>query len=433
MLSVKKGTMNIRIEKPSLDHFIDAALFSLLFMLFTFDHAEVGLSFLYYGAYFLFVGLTLAKVIMRLRLDGMVNVSGITIWYVLFVLFMVATALWSDYPEVIFEALVRVIQIIILLFCISQTYGTQQGVIRLLRMIAWAATLDVLYIFTNTPYEEWFSGYFGMELTGQNANIIGMILTVSTMVTVYFAYYRKQRIYYLLLFFQLVAVVLTSSRKSVISVCIGLMMIFFLKDMSIKLLARVGVAIVAIVLLFYAIMNVDELYRAIGYRFESMFNYLSETDIDNSMYMRQLFIKYAKQFFWDHPLLGNGPNSFAHQIVEITGEQDYAHNNYYEVLVSYGMVGFLLYYSMYAYIFIKLLKTVITSDNMTAKLMLTVMTVIIICEYGIVLYYSVYPMVFLCAAFLFVCAYDNSLREQQPLPLKGAVQHNKLPVRERKI
>ena len=307
MLAAKDKMLNIRLPKLGLDHFIDAALLFLLFMLFTFDHSEVGLSALYYISYFLFVGLSLVKVLVRIRTDGTVKVSGITLWYVAFALFSAATSFWSDYPEVLFEAAIRMLQIILLLFCISQTYATQQGIMRCLKLVSLAATMDVLYIFIMTPINEWFSGYFGMELTGQNANVIGMILTVTTMITAYFAYYCKQRIYYVFLAFQLFAAILTSSRKTVVAICIGLVMLIFLKDRSVKLLFRILFVTAVIIVVFYAIMNIPQLYMAIGRRFESMLNYLTESDVDNSMYMRRMFITYAKQFFAEHPILGNGP------------------------------------------------------------------------------------------------------------------------------
>lgn len=414
MLAVRERMLNIRLPRLGLDQFIDAALFLFLFLLFTFDHTEVGLSALYYLSYFLFIGFTLVKVLVRIRVDGTIRVSGITIWYIAFSLLSVSTALWSDYPHVLYETIVRMLQIIMLVFSLSQTYGTRNGLHRLLKIIIWAATFDVIYMFVNIPFDEWFSGFFGMSLTGQNANAIGMIMTVTTMMTAYFAYYCKQRKYYFVLAIQLATAVLTSSRKTVISICIGFMLLIFLKDRSVKLLFRMLFCLAAVAILFYAIMNIPQLYLAIGQRFESMFNYLNETDVDNSMYMRRLFIKYAKEFFLEHPLLGNGPSSFSLRMVEITGERDYAHNNYYEVLVSFGIVGFILYYSMYAYITAKLVKAVFVSENNTAKLFLTIMTVTYICEYGMVLYYSVYAMVFLSAAFLFVCVYDNGLRQQPP-------------------
>lgn len=407
MLAVRKGTMNISLPRLSLDHFIDAALLLYLFVLFTFNHHIVGLSYLYYMSYFLFVGFSLVKVIMRIRLDGRVMVSGVTAWYFIFSLYVVATALWSDYPHLILETVVRLIQIVFLIFSVSQTYATHSGARRCVKIISWAAFFCVLYIFVNTPPSEWFAGNFGDDITGQNANTIGMILTVSTLITAFFAYYEKRRYYYVVALIQFAAAVLTSSRKTVVAVCLGVVMLIFLKDKSVKLLIRMLVAAGIVFGLFYAIMTVPELYSVIGRRFESMLGYLMSTDNDNSMYMRRLFIEYAEKFFLESPVLGSGAHSFSQMIVSVVGRSTYAHNNYYEILVNFGLVGFFIYYSMYVYLIVKLLRPVFRDGNDVAKLMMTLMAVILICEYGIVLYYSVYAIVFITAVFMFVSAYDS--------------------------
>lgn len=406
MLAVRERMLNIRLPKLGLDHFIDAALLFLLFMLFTFNHYLVGMSYLYYMSYFLFVGFSFVKVIMRIRLDGRVMISGVTAWYLAFSLYIVAATLWSDYPQMIIDTIIRLIQIVLLIFSISQTYATRSGVRRCLKIILWADFLCVLYIFASTPMNEWFLGNFGAEITGQNANTTGMVLTVSTLITAYFAYYEKQRLYYIIASVQFAAAILTSSRKTVVAVCIGFILLIFLKDKSFKLLIRMVVAAGIVCGIFYAMMNVPELYSAIGQRFESMLGYLMNTDKDNSMYMRGLFIDYARQFFFEHPILGSGAHSFSQMIVDVTGKSTYAHNNYYEVLANFGLVGFFIYYGMYAYLIIKLLRPVFRDGNSLAKLVFTLMVVILVCEYGIVLYYSVYAMVFITAVFMFISAYD---------------------------
>lgn len=433
MVKAREKTLNIRLTKPTLDHFIDAVLVFYLFILFTFNHVAMGLSYLYYISYFLFVILSVAKVLLRIRFDGIVKISGITLWYLAISLYSVATVLWSDYPGKAIDIIGRMLQIVVLLFCISQTYATRRGIERLAKIMVLVATADVLYIFINTPVSDWFAGGLGAAVTEQNTNIIGMVMTVTTMATAFFAYYRKQRGYYLLLFLQVLAVVLTSSRKSVVAICMGIVLLVFLKDKSIKLLFRLLLAFALLALLFYAIMNIPELYYAIGRRFESLINFLNATEVDNSMYKRKLFMEYAKQFFLEHPILGNGYGSFSIQIGQILGRGTYSHNNYYEILVSFGIVGFMLYYGMYAYIIAKLTKAVFVSENDIAKLFLVIMTVICVCEFGIVLYYQVYATVFICAAFLAVCALDDSPGMGENPTLSNNKKNYQRKVRERTI
>lgn len=408
MLSVQKGRLNIGLEKPELDHFIDAAFLFYVFVLFTFNYAKLGLEGLYYAAYFIFVGLSSVKVIMRMLLDGKVMISGITMWYLAFSLLSLASALWTDYFRLVLVTCVRRTQIVVLLFCISQTYATKKGIERCLKLISWAASFCVMYIFIKTDVDKWLIGDFGTEVTQQSASYIGMVLTVTVIITLYFAYYEKQRLYYLFAFIQGAAIVLTASRKSILGACIGLVLLVFLKDRSFKLLLRLLTVFTLIAVVFYCVMNIPDLYQLIGRRFESMLGYMKTTAGDYSMYQRKMFIEYARQFFWEHPILGNGADSFTKLIGEEIGRTTYAHNNYYQVLCDYGLVGFALYYSIYVYMLVKLVRLAFTKQIPGAKLMFCIMLVIMFCEYGIVLYYSVYNMVFLAAVFLFICAADNA-------------------------
>lgn len=420
MFVAENRNLNIRLQKPTLDHFIDAALFFYIFILFTFNHAAMGLTSLYYISYFLVVAFSFVKVLARMRFDGVVKISGATMWYAAILLLSLASALWADYPNKALDIIGRMIQIVLLFFCLSQTYATRRGVERLLKILVFAATADVLYIFANTPVSKWFISGLGTSATGQNANTISMIITVTSLLTLYLAYYRKQSGYYLFLFLQVTAVVLTSSRKSVLAICIGFVMLVFLKDKSFKLLFRMLLAFALLALVFYAIMNVSELYHAIGRRFESMINSLNNTQVDYSMYKRRMYMEYAKQFFMEHPILGNGYGSFSIKLGLITGHGTYSHNNYYEILVSFGMVGFLIYYGMYAYIIIKLIKPAMALQDDMAKLFLVVMTVMCVCEFAIVLYYQIYAMVFICAAFFCVCACEtNSVKRRRRI--KGRI------------
>ena len=170
---------------------------------------------------------------------------------------------------------------------------------------------------------------------------------------------------------------------------------------------RLSVAVGVTMVILYLMMNVDELYKAVGRRFESMWNYWLNQSGDYSMFARDMFITYAKQYFLEKPVIGSGVATFLSKLGADTGFYAYAHNNYYELLVGVGLVGFTIYYSFYAYLFVKLFKMSFKYDDLIAKVMLTMLISIIICEYGIVLYYSVYALIFLCVAYLYVCVFDN--------------------------
>ena len=56
--------------------------------------------------------------------------------------------------------------------------------------------------------------------------------------------------------------------------------------------------------------------------------------------------------FLEHPFLGYGPDQFK----IVSGGGSYAHNNPVELLINYGFVGSIAYYSMYYYIAVKIFR-----------------------------------------------------------------------------
>ncbi len=58
------------------------------------------------------------------------------------------------------------------------------------------------------------------------------------------------------------------------------------------------------------------------------------------------------KFFSNHPIIGTGLNTFIVQ----DSTHHYSHNNYIEILVGLGIIGFFIYYAIHFRIFSKLLK-----------------------------------------------------------------------------
>ena len=418
MISIIKrnGKLNIFFRKIEFDQIIDISFFAMLCVHFCVYGED---NYAYYTAFFLFVGASLIKVFMRMRFDGKINVPSVFWWYLAFALFAWALVLWSEYPGISVGSVVRFSQILAILFCMSQSYATKDGFNRCLKLICWAGGVCAFYIFIRTPVSEWLRGSLGQTATKSNVNVIGMIMVVCAIFSLYQAYYLAKRSYYILVFVETALIVFTSSRKSILTIVFALIMMACIRSIDYKIFFRMLVAVGVAIIILYLIMNVDELYRSVGRRFESMWNHLQNNEGDNSMYARNMFISYAKQYFLEKPIIGSGAATFSSKFGFDTGFYAYAHNNYYEILVGGGLVGFSIYYSFYAYLFIKLMNIGFKFGDLTAKAMLTMLVSIMICEYGIVLYYSIYALIFLCAAYLYVCVFDNAMSKKQSLPIRN--------------
>ncbi len=417
MVSIIKrnGKLNIFFRKIEFDHIIDISFFVMLCAHFCI-HSEN--NYVYYTGFFLFIGTSLIKVFMRMRMDGKVNVPSVFWWYLAFALFGLASVLWSEFPRVSLQAMTRFAQILAIVFCMSQSYATKKGFNQCLKLICYAGVFCMLFVFIRTPVSMWFAGELGSYATKANVNVIGMIMVVCTIISLYFAYYSGKRIYYIFAFLEIFLIVLTSSRKSILTIAFALILMACIKSLDYRILFRILCAVGFSAVLLYMIMNVDVLYRAVGRRFESMWGYIKTSSGDYSMFARDVFIDYAKQYFLEKPIIGSGVLTFLRKLGSETGMYAYAHNNYYEILVGVGLVGFSIYYSFYLYLFVKLLKMSFKFHDLTAKAMLTMLVSIMICEYGIVLYYSVYALIFLCVAYLYVCVFDNERLKKEGVPTR---------------
>lgn len=416
MFSFSNGILRINADRPGLDFFIDVSFFMLLCSVFTNGAAE-GEGYFYYISFFLFFGLTCIKLLTSFKSQGSLVIPSFTLWYGGFVLLSLLSALWATNPQTSLKVISRLIQSLVITFAMSQNYATRAGLLRCVRMFSWAGTLVGVYMLAATPFNKWFSGFFGSSSTALNPNTIGMIFTLCLMTSFYFAFYCQEKKYYLFTGLQFFIIILTSSRKSLLSAVIGIVMMSLLKVKRRNMIIRILVLFGLVVAFYYLIMSVPALYRAIGIRFESMTGYLMGEGGDYSLSLRQRFIDNATDMFFERPLLGYGINNFTVQIGRRINVWTYAHNNYYEILADLGIVGFVTFYGYYFYLLATLFKAWRKTNSSFAKMMFTWLTVIMICEYGLVSYYSIYMQMALCCMYLFTCAINRSDDHSNGTPL----------------
>ena len=407
MFSYKNGILRIGKEKPGLDFWADTGFFLLLCSQFAPPSAGEGVNYLYYFAFFLFLGVTFVKLMLLFKTNGTFVMPSFTLWYGGFTLLSFASILWAEYPANSMLVMSKMLQSTVITFCMAQNYATRTGLLKCVRMFSWAGVYALIFMMLNTPFDMWFNGGFGFTATKLNPNTIGMIFTICVLVSFYFALYCKEKKYYIFALLQMLVVILTSSRKSLLSSAMGIMIMVLMKSQRRNLILRIITVQAFLVVFIYLIMSVPELYSAIGVRIESMLDHISGEGGDYSMALRQLFISHAQDMFFEKPVLGYGINNFIAKIGQRVGIGTYAHNNYYEILADLGIVGFVFFYGYYAYLGISLLKIWRKSSGSLVKLMLVWIAVIMVCEYGLVSYYQLHIHMTLCCVYLFICAYGN--------------------------
>lgn len=215
-------------------------------------------------------------------------------------------------------------------------------------------------------------------------------------------------------------VVLSASRKAILMVLFAASVYILLKSRGngMRLLTRLAVALLFLLLGCFLIMNIPFLYDMVGYRMESMVaGFLGWGEPDASTSTRMGLIEHGIEFFQMSPIIGHGGANFSalDAVYFHANAGYYAHNNFVEILTDYGIVGFCLYYWMYAYLIfvtVKRIKRVSSFQLMILSLLIT----LLVMEYGFVSYYDRYFQVFIAFAFCSLSVGSDNLIFKKKFP-----------------
>jgi hypothetical protein len=200
----------------------------------------------------------------------------------------------------------------------------------------------------------------GNRMSG-NANTVGYNFGIISLFVMW--WYCNEKKWYKLMLFAIFAVVvfLTGSKKALILLLMAFILLFGYSSDHAGRWLKLGIGFAAIV---YIVFNVQLFYDIIGFRVEAMFStilygknsalYSYSTDV------RLKMIQEGFQIFLKTPIFGGGYNNF---YANTTFRYDYSHNNYIELLCTFGLFGTLIYYSKHFSNLVFLLKKVVKSHR----------------------------------------------------------------------
>lgn len=236
-----------------------------------------------------------------------------------------------------------------------------------------------------------YSYRIGADLNS-NPNIAALNLIFGFAVSLYYVIsarlMRNKIIFIFSSIFLIYGIILTGSRKAIVFCIIALLIQLVLKN-------KFYILIVSIVFsLFYVvIMNNKLLYFYIGYKFD--FN-LQDTSasvaLNGSDQIRSFLFEKTIQLIIDNPM-GIGFGGVAHYL------NVYSHNNYIEILASIGLIGFLIFYSIYFISLKNILKK--SNENLIRNLFLSCLIGLAFIEVYQVTYLYKIPMFFIASAYYF--------------------------------
>ncbi len=240
----------------------------------------------------------------------------------------------------------------------------------------------------------------GMRIGGElgNENTIGMSLSISCVFAAFLIFYhssKKEKIIYMLsivICFPLI--LLTGSKKALFLVFFGIILLIICKPADKgNIVKKLGYLLMGAIFLFVCILIITKIkaFWFISERINEFIGTLLGKSFSDSDTQRIYMIKTGLNTFSHSPVFGNGV-AYSRYIFGT-----YSHNNYIEILMNTGLVGFSIYYSIYIISILKLFFSK-SYDFQLRILALFIIISFMILEVGMVSYYSRYIQVLIAAS-----------------------------------
>lgn len=320
------------------------------------------------------------------------------IWQVAFTIFVLLSAVWAR--ESVFE---NITTIVIVSNVIMAMYFANWGFYNLksykdiesaLKAFVGGTIVAAVYAAIYMPREKWimldrlFLGDYGLT----SHNTLGMAAGFGAGICVYFFLKdtKKRAMYASLFFVEVVIVILSGSRKGIMSVALFVGMFFILSARNVKVIRNAILIIGFIVGGYYLLISNARLYAIAGEKLQVLVDsIITESNVqDHSMSEREYFRTQAISLWLRNPIVGTGINGFRAYMQEIGyNHVTYSHCNYTELLANYGIIGFFLYYFYKIKIIICKFKDVRYGNDLSISLWVFAVIVLVL-EYGFVSYYE---------------------------------------------
>lgn len=321
-----------------------------------------------------------------------IMIPYITIWYLTLILYGGLSGLWAQFfTSYNISFVIKLCIILMISTSIAIYVDTMEDLDRLMSLFIAGAVIITILEFFAVPADGWKNGSVGSYFSGNNPNDITVWIDFASAIAFYRAYVNGKKWMYPLVAVFIVFCAFSSSRKGLLASLAAPIMIVFLSVEKKNYFFRIITALAIGVVVLLVVMENDTLYTVIGRRFDSMIDYIMGEGKDGSMALRQRYIAAAKSMFSESPIIGKGMGNYSRILEsEYYLGNFYSHNNYWQILSELGLIGFVIYFSMYVYCVVIFLRAYFVERRKISVLFITAITMMIVLDSGIISYSSKY-------------------------------------------
>ena len=333
-------------------------------------------------------------IVMLFFLRKRIRVDFYLIWICLFVGFSALSILWAPVTEDAVFYTVWALQAMMLALAIENTIDSKADIEYVLKCLFFSGIVLLIRVMLRTSLKQLGTFRLGTNM-GMNANELALKSSIA-FISGYYLFRKQKKDAYRILYFAGIAllmmqVVFTGSRKGSIMVVSSIFLYAVLRSKTpLNIIRNLLVSVILGIGFIILITQVELLYNAVGRRLSLLLNMFdADAYVGNSISNRRDFIETGFQLFLEQPF-GYGMGSFQ----TVSGARIYAHNNYIELLVDVGLIGFAIYYALYIRNIVNLLK-ILRKERELLSLLFSLSVVIMVLEYGLVSFQSDYVQIVL--------------------------------------
>lgn len=319
-----------------------------------------------------------------------------------FALFCFASSIWAWNPSLAVSKGITVFSILVCFSLLYPYFQQKQSIDLLLDAFMFSGYGIALYTVTyygTSGIVSMLSGNIRLGNDFTNANSIGLITATSCIVQFSYLLRKEKKKYLIFLIPCIIALAISQSRKAMIMLVVGIAFLIMTNGSDrasiLKKAFNIVLGVLAVYLLIYFLSKL-EIFSGVFRRFETLFESINGTRAED---VRSVYRRIGMQQFYKTPILGIGIGNSLELLESIGQRRTYLHCNFVELLSSGGIVGFIIYYSIYFKLIAGLWKYR-KYRSTTTNLCIVLLFLMLIMDYGMVTYYDKQQYLYFMCFFL---------------------------------
>lgn len=340
---------------------------------------------------FIMMGLLVLIMLINVFRHGVHIRKGVYLIYMLAItLYTYVTSLWALNPSDTYAMVGSLVNITLCMVILYDTYYNE-NLYRLLRTIMWSGYVLVIYIFLyyGFSYVMQVLAYgVRMETDFANINNVAMAATFSIIINCYFIFYNKWDFSILFSLPALLILFGSGTRKAVVMIIAGIFILVIMKQILkgknlFSLTFRVIRVIFIMILAVWIIAQLDIAQGVVERMNGLIASFTGQGEADNSALIRSDMRSLGFSTMLKYPM-GVGIGCPHILVLQYLGEDYYLHCNYAEIAAGGGIIGMVIFYSIYLHF--ARLRFYLKKDSI-AIILAAMVIAMLLKDYGAVTYY----------------------------------------------